>query len=319
VAARPDGPTALPPQFYRRTYLFILTVLTGVYAVVAVVFPTPWVEVPLGLLTLLFVPGYALGALTFGAQPRWPWSLTFALTVGLSVAFNVAVGLVLLEFNLGLPAPVFAFVALILLMGATLAWVAKQPAESGSRFTAVVAEELRLPGHSSAQRAVGYALVVGIVLVLVLIIYFASIFPAPTPNLSLALVGPGGTVNNLTRNGTIGNLSSGPTYIIDVLVNDSTAQTLNLTLNASPNGNATAFTKGPPLTSLLDLAGPTTSSVRLVIGANGTAFQKVHFFFTAPVPVGTAVIHWVLTFVLSGAGGKALRSASWEMTISRPA
>lgn len=313
MTAPSEGPKALPPQFFRHTYLLLFTVLTGIYAVVSVVAPTPWVELPLGLLTLLFVPGYALGALAFGAKPRWPWSLTFSIVVGLSVAFNVAVGLFLLAFHWGLPPPAFGFASLILLMAASLAWAATRPLETGPRFTSFLREEARLPGHNPAQRAVSYALLGGIVLALVLIVFVASVFPTPAGNLSLGLVGPGGSTANLVTNGTTAvNNSTTPTYTIYIVVgNGATTQQLTLTMLAAINPtNLThyASVNWSSPTQGVDLANPTQCNVSLNLSASESFTQKVHFFFSAAG-------QWVLTFDLYDASGTALRTAGWSMSI----
>ena len=304
---------ALPPQFFRRSYLFLLTILTGIYAVVAVTLPTPWVDLPLGLLTLLFVPGYALGALVFGAKPRWPWSLTFSIVVGLSVAFNVALGLLFLELDWGLPAAGFAFVALVLLMAASIVWVATQPVETGSRFTRYLGEELRLPGHAPAQQAVGYALLLGIILVVVLIVFIASIFPAPPANLSFGITGPGGNASNLITNGTTAlSNKSGPVYTLYLQIqNDAVGQKYIVTFLASIVNTSTAhpsYVNWSTLTTAIDLQGPTQSNLTLNLTASETLTQKIHFFFSDSGD-------WTLAFTLSTLTGQVQRSASWLMFI----
>ncbi|MGA8275963.1 MAG: DUF1616 domain-containing protein [Thermoplasmata archaeon] len=295
---------ALPPQFFRRSYLFLLTLLTGIYAVVVLIAPTPWVDLPLGLLTLLIVPGYAVGALAFGAKPRWPWSLTFALVVGLSVAFNVAMGLILLEFKLGLPAPAFAVVSLVLLLLATVVWIVTQPVESGSRFTAYLGEELRLPGHSPAQQAVGYALLLGIVLVIVLIIYIASIFPAPAAQLSFGITGPGGTSANLPPTGNVSQVLT----IYIVIGNNATSQTLLLEVSSAVANSSPSYTK-VKWTQPLPLGNGTSSSEPLNLNASGS--MTVHFRFSFLTRAT-----YVLTFILATPSESALLSTSWSVDIT---
>ncbi|MCI4365237.1 MAG: DUF1616 domain-containing protein [Thermoplasmata archaeon] len=296
---------ALPPQFFRRSYLFLLTVLVAVYTAVVIVYPTPWVDLPLGLLTLLFVPGYAIGALAFGARPRWPWSLTFAVVVGLSVAFNVALGLILLALNVGLPAPTFAFVSLILVMVALLVWVATRPTETGSRFTNYLREELRLPGHSPSQRALGYALLLGIVLTLAMIVYIASIYPVPPSDLSLGLTGPGGISANLPQNGTINSTLA--LYII--VGNNATTQQLTLKvlsfIGAVAPNNYTSVNWTQPLL----LGNGTVSSVPVNLTPSESLTVHFKFFFLS---AGS----YILTFVLADPSGHTLRSASWSIAIA---
>ncbi len=317
MAAVAQSPAVSPPQFFRRTYLFVLTLLAGIYTVAAILVPNPWVDVPLGLLTLLFIPGYAIGALAFGARPRWPWSLTFASVVGLSVAFNVAVGLVLLYFSQGLPAPAFGFAALILLMAASFVWVLTEPAETGSRFTGFLADQLRLPNHTPAQRAVGYALLVAIVVVLVGIVILATSFPATPGNLSLGLAGPGGTASDLPVNATTGTNQSGPVYAILLLItNTNVAEKYNLTLYAFHNetvGTNGTFVPWSTPAAAIGLAKDNVRSIVSVdLNASQSFTQKVHFFFVTATGLGD----WDFEFKLTNGAGTVLRTASWSMTVT---
>jgi uncharacterized membrane protein len=315
VAGASEGPLALPPQFFRRIYLFLLTILVGVYAVVVTVAPTPWVDLPLGLLTLLFVPGYAIGALAFGARPRWPWSLTFAIVVGFSVAFNVAVGLALLGLHRGLPAPAFAFVDLILLMVTTLVWVATQPVETGSHFSTYLGQQVRLPGLTAGQRALSYALLVGIVLALVLIVYFASIFPPTPSDVTLGLVGSNGSTSSLISNGTVAVTNAtgaSPVYVIEILIgNSNTAQAVTLSFNAAINNLSVPFTdvNWSNTARSVNLTGPSHASLPINLTASESFVQKIHFYFSTPG-------RWLLQFLLSNSTGQTLRTAAWSMNIA---
>jgi hypothetical protein len=296
---------ALPPQFFRRSYLLVLTFLVAIYAVVVVVAPTPWVEVPLGLLVLLIAPGYAIGALAFGAKPRWPWSLTFPIVVGLSVAFNVALGLILLEFDLGLPPSAFGFVALLLLMLASLAWIANHPVETGSRFTSYLSDELGLPGLRPAQRAVGYALLLGIVLTLVLIVFIASMFPTPPSQITFGISGPGGPTTTIP---SYGNISQNFSLAI-LIANNATAQQLTLKVLSSDS-----------VTTPTNLTTVAWSPQPVALGPASLTSEPVDLNASQSltVPFAFSFAHrdtYYLTFDLDDSTGHLLRTAAWEIRI----
>ncbi|MGI0053018.1 MAG: hypothetical protein ACREC5_06420, partial [Thermoplasmata archaeon] len=157
--AGPGPPEPPSGPFFRPSYLVALIALAAIYLVTSALVPVVWVELPLGILTLFLMPGYAIGSLALRHRNRWPWALKFALVVGWSVAVNVAMGLALLLLHLGLPPVAFGAVALGLL---GTAW-----AVDGSR-TGIgpvgasprgLGRSFRLAGYRPAQRAAAYALV----------------------------------------------------------------------------------------------------------------------------------------------------------------
>ena len=292
-------------MFFRRNFLWVLAILAFAYGFVAVLVPIPAIELPLGLLTLLLTPGYALGALALGPTPRWPWTLMFAMTVGLSVAFSVGEGLVLLAFHLGLPAAVFAIVSLGLVVIALATFpsaTAESAAEGG--FRNYLAGELRLPGHSPTQRVVAAALLLAIVVVFAGIIYLSVVTPQQHLGIQMGIVGPNGLTDDLPSSGV-----PGANLTVDVTIqNNATPQVLDLvvfsmTENTTPSSYTTI-----PWKALLQLGANTTSTDSVPLGAKAAQTVKVVFTFQVS---GT----YVLLFHLETQGATILQSSSFSTTI----
>lgn len=270
-----DPSSPFGSRFFRTSYLYLFTFLAAVYVVVIWFVPTAVLAVPLGLFTLLIAPGYALGALTIGRRERWPWSLTFILVVGLSVAFTIAEGLVLLELHQGLPARVLALVSLALLCTA-LAFAPPEPAvEWLPRFGRFLQREFRLPGHSAMQRMTAYTLLVAIVVVLVVIVYLAAVFPGPTSSTTLGISGPNGTTASLPTSGTrLENLT-----VIVTVGNGPTGRLVDLTIRSLYSGSQPANYSAVPWTLPLPLGPNVTSSDSLTLTAGQSVTVDVVFRF----------------------------------------
>jgi uncharacterized membrane protein len=308
MAAEPVAPAPLPPgpsAFFRRSYLNVLMVCATAYVVVAAVRPTPWVELPLGLLVLLLIPGYALGALALGPRPRWPWSLTFALVVAWSVAINVVEGLVLLLFGLGLPPLVLGLTAFLLIGAARVVWGLRPPAEPKQRTTPALIDHLRLRGYGSGQRTVAYALLVAIAVVLGGIVYLASLAPASGPAVSLGITGAGGSSSNLPPGGP-----TNTTLVIWVLIgNDATAQNFTLELRSSTQGAVVANYTAVPWSTPLMLGNGTVSDYSVSLAASANVTVHVQFEYAQAGK-------YLLQFLLDNSVGAEIRATSWPLTIS---
>jgi uncharacterized membrane protein len=304
----PNPPSATTPQvFFRRSYLWVLAVLAFAYGFVAVLVPVPAVELPLGLVTLLLTPGYALGAIALGPTTRWPWSLTFAMVVGLSVAFSVLEGLVLLAFHLGLPAAVFAIVSLGLVVIALATFPVEAPESAAeTRFRHFVAEELRLPGHSPGQRVVAVAILLAIVVVFAGIIYLATVTPNQHPSIQMGIVGPNGLTSDLPATGvTLVNLT------VEVMVGNSpTQQALNLVVLSYRNNTAPTSYSNTAWKLPLALGNNTTSLCAFCVKLTPKATTTVPVIFVFRAP-GT----YVVVFDLESQSGGVLQRNSFLTTI----
>ncbi len=299
--------TTLPeyPTFFRRSHLAILALLGVAYVVVAWFLPVVELAVPLGLITLLIAPGYALGALALGFRPRWPWALTFVMVVGLSVAVSVLEGLVLLALGKGLLPQVFSLVSLALLALALIGRLSTAPSAEAPRFGAFLRREFALPGHSSGQRTAGYALLAAIVAVLIVIVYLASVFPHPYTSVSLGITGPGGTSATLPTTGKVGEILA----INATIGNNATAQTLDLVVRSSVVGAPPANYSSVPWALPLSLGPNQTSTEAIPLSAGQLDTVSVSFDFAVR---GS----YVVEFLLANSGGAVLATVSIPVTIS---
>lgn len=304
------GPGAAPgatvlPRFFRQKIVLALLALSIVYAVVLLVLPNPWIETPLGLLTLFFSPGYALGALVLGSRPRWVWSLTFALVVGLSVAINVGVGIGLLVLKIGLPAIDFAGLSILLLVAAASLAGLPSSTPGSAQFRPFLRREFGFAGHSNSQKAMAWGMIVAIVFLLVVIVYLASVMPNEVADVSFGITGPGGVTSNLPPNGTINETLQ----IWLVIGNNASSQTLVVVVEALLAGHNGSVFVPVNWTYPIPLSNGTSSAepVELTPGESFTVHGK--FIFAIP---GS----YVLTFLLKNAQGSTLRQASWSLAIS---
>ena len=301
----PEEPPSDSSPFFRPSYLYLLLVLAAAYIGVTWIRPVVLLSLPLGLLTVLFVPGYAIGALFLGARSRWPWSLTFAVVVGLSVAVSTAEGLVLLALHLGLPSRVFSVVAFVLvgiaLLDRTRSAEEVRSAPSGSDLDA----ELGLPGHTKGQRVVGYGLLTAILVVFVVILYLASVFPNDTPSVSLGLSGPDGTAATLPTDGTVGqNLT-----VLATVGNNATGQVLDLTVRSTLSGSSPTNYTAVPWILPLPLGPNQTSTEPVSLDPGQTVTVQSRFTFPA---TGS----YEVAFLLTNPAGTILVSTSISVSIT---
>ncbi len=273
----------------------------------------PWVEVPLGLLVLLFAPGYGLVALGAGERPRWPWYLTWILIVSLSVGFNLAVGFVLLEFHLGVAGFAIAAAAFIVDGAAIGRFLSGPAAPPDPRFGAMVRRELRLPGFSSGQRAIAYALLLAIVIVFAGLVYLASVEPHQQTDVSLGITNANGNVTQIPHSVVAGTTI---TLLADI-GNNGTSQNWTLVVRSTQSGAApTNFTTVPwasPI-QLLTYAN-STASESIAMGANQMLSEPINLVFADQGPKAPST-NCTVSFVLENSAGDAVRQTSILFTIT---
>jgi uncharacterized membrane protein len=308
--ADPSDPTPADPApasspFFRQSVLLALVALSLAYLVTSVVWPYVGVQLPLGLLALLFTPGYAVGAIALGPRSRWPWSLTFALVVGWSVGVNVALGLVLLVLHLGLPAVVFAASASVFsLVGAWAGRRATVPSIA-ARARSEVVRATQMHRFRRSQRVAAYVLTALIVIVLALIAVLAVIVPHPTPGLAFSITGYDGTSANLPPHG-----AANQSLLIEAIVqNNATAQSFTLEVRAMTTNTTPPAYARVPWTNPIDLANATAASENLTLASAQTDTTNVFFAFGTPG-------NYTLEFLLENQRGAVVGSATWPVTIT---
>jgi uncharacterized membrane protein len=298
-----DG--APPTKFFHRAYLYALTLLGTLYLLTTLLLPTPWVELPLGLVTLFVTPGYAIAAVMFGPRSRWPRSLLFALSVGFSVAFNVALGLGLLALGLGLPALAFAVAAFLVVGAVAAGWATRRPESAPAAGPSAVSRELGMRGYRPAQRAAAYVLLVTIALVFVGIVYLASVFPANSgPGVALSVYGSNGTPSGLP---TVGSTNTTLSVLVAVQ-NNATAHDFALEVQSAPLGETPPTYHTSPWSTPLELGNDTeyTESVPLAGGQSTT--------LTVPFQYRMAG-NYLVSFELESPSGSVLRTTSFAVDI----
>jgi uncharacterized membrane protein len=321
------SPAPILPLPIRFNVLLVLTVLTAVYCAAVLFNGLVWITVPLGLLTLLFTPGYGIVAIVVGERKRWPWYLTTIVVVGLSVAFNVVIGLLLVDGRFGILPLVVAIAALILLFLGCVAQFARTASATDNRFAALVRSEVGLAGFSPAQRIAGYAILIAIVVVIGGLVYVASVNPKEKPDVSFGVTGPEGSSTNLpigfpTNTSTI--------FVVDIGNNASyQAWTLQVWSNATKAGNSseTPFIPAPvanqtiPWSVPLYLGDGTVSNTSL-----GTLTPNQRLSFNVSLQFNTTLTNkpgsftdYTVTFALIPTGSTSpVRVTSWFMEIKFP-
>jgi uncharacterized membrane protein len=324
VAAPESSPSAVLPLPIRISVLLLLTVLTAVYCVAIVIPGLVYLTVPLGLLTLLFTPGYGLVAIGAGERERWPWYFTTIVVVGLSVAFNVAIGLLLVYGSYGLLPLVLAISSLFVLFLGGVAQFTRYAGIGDTRFVAMVRTELGLSGFSRSQKAAAIALLVAILLVIAGLTYIASVNPREKSDVTFGITGPQGSAIGLP----IGYPTMAPTTLVVTVGNNLTAQswTLRVTANATLAGDSNKSLSVPPTvanqsipwSSPLYLGDGIQSETTLgLLSPNQVITFNVTLQFNSTLTNATgSITDYTVTFELvPSEGGSPVRVASWYYEI----
>lgn len=292
---------------FRETGLVVVFVITLAY--VGVVFLTPGspVRVLLGFVELVFAPGYALGAVLFVRKPLVPVAAEFAIAVGLSVIFNVLVGLLLTLTGAGLAV---SWLVIADTAAVSLGLIVKAVAgdlRGGSGISAAIRRELRLPGVRPEYRGAAYALLVACLLAFAGVVYLGVIHPAAAAPTSLALYGPGGTSASLPSQLVVGQVGAVVLAIGDGYSNGS----ISLAVTAIAQGeNISNVTLTPvPWTVPLSLSNATTSSLPLALAYDQHTTLDLTFEFT---DTGT----FTLVFTLEAGGGALLQGATLSLLVA---
>ncbi|HKS59884.1 MAG TPA: DUF1616 domain-containing protein [Thermoplasmata archaeon] len=299
-AAETTGPV---PDFFRPDYLFLLAGLSLAFLIVSLVAPTPWLELPLGLVTLLIAPGYAVGSLLFRGRPNLPSPASLAIVVGLSVTLNGLLGIGTLEFHAGVPAPFFAGVAFLLSLLALGVRLQSVGPVSG-HLRKLIEREFYLPGRTRRQRGATYTLLALIAVVLMVIVYLSLVHPNVHPAVALALAGVGGSVVTLPSEGQVGQVLD---LWVTVTNNASAQQLLLVVQSVNESANPVKFNV-IAWTLPLHLANATQSSDAFNLQPQQSYTLNLTFSYSYP---GT----YALSFYLSDSAGTTLRTSALSLQI----
>lgn len=297
------GEEGAPSDFYRPEVLLGCAALMVLYLGVVLIAPSPFLDVPLGLAELLFVPGYALGAMLFPGRSYLSWPASLAIVVGLSVSANLFLGLGALAFHSGLPAPFQATAAAALAFLALL--VRPHEASSVPRpLRQALAELTALPGFTVGQRRVAFGLLGATAVALALIVVLAGAHPNVHPAIALALEGPGGSVASLPTNGSVHGLLA----VWVSVANGGSAQQLLLSVQSVNLSSSPSTYHVVPWTLPLPLANATQSSTAFNLPASQTYVLNLTFTFGYP---GLYAVY----LTLADTQGTTLRTAALTIAI----
>lgn len=292
-----DPPSGLRTTIFRDRGLIVVFLITMTY--VGIVFLTPGspVRIPLGVVELLFAPGYALGTILFLRRPLLPPLAEFSVAVGLSVVFNVLVGLLLSLFGLGLAVDWLVIADTVVVWAGVMVRVIGESEPGVTGVSGPIRRQFRLPGVRASYRMPVYTLLVASVVAFAGVVY-VSVAQPPTPaTTSLALYGPDGTASSLPANLSVGVVGLVVLTVADGSVNGPIVLTLTTTLLGSSTNLTTV-----PWTQPLNLTSGTTSSLPLTIGTGQQISLTLTFQFLQPGD-------YAVTFSLEGTGGALLQSA----------
>lgn len=287
---------------FREMGLVGVFLITLVYVGVVLLTPGSPAQIPLGFFELVFAPGYVLGALLFARRPILPPVAEFPVVVGLSIVFNVLVGLLLAITAVGLRIDwlVSADAAVVWAGVVVLAYLGDAPGVSG--VGRAFQRELRLPGIRPSYRPAVYALLIACLLAFAGTIYLGVSVPTSTTPSSLALYGPDGTTGSLPieQNLSIGVIGLVLVSIVDGQKTGSltlVVESVNNKLNTSTSPTAINWTQ--PMV----FYNATTSSLALGL----TYGQQTTLDFTFEYSyTGT----YSLKFALESSGASSLPSAT---------
>ncbi|HEV2520248.1 MAG TPA: DUF1616 domain-containing protein [Thermoplasmata archaeon] len=299
----PGPPVEPSREFFRSEYLTASAAALLAYLAVLAIAPVPILEAPLGAFVLLFAPGYAIAALLFPGRPAFPWPVSFAASAGLSVTFNVLLGLLPLARHAGLPPALFASTAFVLTL---VALGVRLRGEEGAdeRIWQVATRALAMPGFSRRQRWGAYGLLAATAVALAFIVFLAGAHPNVHPGVALALSGPGGSLAALPSGGPVGSILA----VWVTISNNATPQQFDLNVQSlNLSANPTQF-RVVPWTLPLHLANATQSSDAFNLLPDQTYTLNLTFTYAF---AGT----YAISIYLADAGGTTLRSSAISVEI----
>jgi len=185
--------------------LLICMVLAVLLIALVVLWPDSMVRQVLGLVFVLFLPGYAATAALFPENEQIDGIERVALSFGLSIAIVPLIGLALNFTPWGIRLnPILGWVGSFIIGVSLLAWYRRVRLPSNERFAIVVDFKMDFRGMPLVDKL----LTIGIVVMLIASVAVLA-WAITTPRVGerftqLAILGPGGMATDYPRNMTIG-------------------------------------------------------------------------------------------------------------------
>jgi uncharacterized membrane protein len=189
--------------------LLICIVLALLLIALVIFFPDSLARKILGLIFVLFLPGYAATAALFPENDQIDGIERVALTFGLSIAIVPLIGLALNFTPWGIRLdPILASVSGFIVFASLVGWYRRNRLPVDERFAIVVDAKLDFAGMPMVDKA----LTVGIAAMLiasVVVLGWAIATPRTGEKFTqLAILGPGGMATDYPRNMTVGQTKS---------------------------------------------------------------------------------------------------------------
>lgn len=185
--------------------LFLCIALALILIALVLFFPDSIARKILGLIFVLFLPGYAATAALFPENDQIDGIERVALSFGLSIAIVPLIGLALNFTPWGIRLdPIMASVSGFIVLASLVGWYRRIRLPSDERFAIVVDAKLDFAGMPMVDKA----LTVGIAVMLVASVVVLA-WAITTPRVGerftqLAILGPGGMATDYPRNMTVG-------------------------------------------------------------------------------------------------------------------
>jgi uncharacterized membrane protein len=206
MAEEDEGPIRFHLEVRERPYDLLLAAALALVLVGLVVFwPDSLVRQVLGLIFVLFLPGYAATAALFPENEQIDGIERVALSFGLSIAIVPLIGLALNFTTWGIRLdPIMASVSGFIIAAAAVGWYRRMRLPVDERFAIVVDFQMDWKGMPLVDKA----LTVGIAVMLVasvVVLAWAITTPREGETFTqLALLGPDGMATDYPRNMTVG-------------------------------------------------------------------------------------------------------------------
>jgi uncharacterized membrane protein len=185
--------------------LLICIALALILIALVVFFPDSLARQILGLVFVLFLPGYAATAALFPENDQIDGIERIALSFGLSIAIVPLVGLALNYTSWGIRLdPILASVSGFIVIASLVGWYRRIRLPLDERFAIIIDFKMDFKGMPMVDKA----LTIGIVVMLiasVVVLGWAIATPRTGERFTqLAILGPGGMATNYPRNLTVG-------------------------------------------------------------------------------------------------------------------
>lgn len=206
MAEREKRPWRFHFEVRERPYdLLICAALALVLIALVYLAPDNAARQVLGLIFVLFLPGYAATAALFPENDQIDGIERVALSFGLSIAIVPLIGLVLNFSPWGIRLdPILAAVSAFIIVASVVGWYRRMRLPADERFAIVVNFEMDFPGMPLVDKI----LTIGIVVMLIASVAVIA-WAVATPRVGerftqLAILGPGGMATDYPRNLSVG-------------------------------------------------------------------------------------------------------------------